>query len=339
MPDVTPSQPANSGADPVAMISAIIDAPRVTPATAPALASTPPADATQPETDEDEPVGNNAQVEGDGQETEDEQVQTAEIPLDQLEAIELEVKYKGDGDKDIVEKLPIKALREGYMRQQDYSRKTAEVARQREEVGEKARQAIDSERNAYQQSLNQLQALVAEVVAPELKDVNWNHLAANDPYEYVRLDNRRKQITETLASIKSKGEELTQKQTAERSQALRKVASDARARLEADIPDFNDGLYKSIMESATTVGYKMDEVAQWVDPRAIKLAHKAFLYDQLKAAPAPTGKKVVVAPSATKPGTTSAVPQQVQRKTKALETLRKSGRVDDLAAVIASQMR
>ena len=63
----------------------------------------------------------------------------AEIPLDQLEAIQLEVEVSGDAGK-VTEKLPIKELKLGYMRQKDYQTKTAEVARQRNEVGEKIRQ-------------------------------------------------------------------------------------------------------------------------------------------------------------------------------------------------------
>ena len=55
----------------------------------------------------------------------------AEIPLDQLEAIALEVVTKGDDGSDVTEKPTIKELREGYMRQKDYSRKTADIARQR----------------------------------------------------------------------------------------------------------------------------------------------------------------------------------------------------------------
>jgi len=283
---------------------------------------------------EEAPAETNQQVEGEAAPAD---VQMAEIPLDQLEAIELEVTVKGEDGKDVVEKPSIKALREGYMRQKDYQRKTAEVARQREEVGEKVRQAIDSERSSYQQTLQQLQALVVETVAPELKDVNWNHLAANDPFEYVRLRNRADQITQALATVKSKTDAVTVKQKAEQAETLKKVAIKARETLDADIPGFNDDLYNSLIKSSETWGYKQDEVAQWVDPRAIKILHDAYQFRQLKADKPIAQNKVAVAPRVIKPGTAAPSRAAVQHG-QAMERLTKSGKIEDAAAVIRARM-
>ncbi len=300
--------------------------------------STPAAPPEQPQAVTDaQPVEEapNQQVEGADApqiqpETEEPEV---EIPLDQLEAIALEIKVKGDDGSDVTEKPTIKELREGYMRQKDYSRKTAEVARQREEVGEKVRQAIDSERNSYVSTLQQLHNVVLESVAPELKDVNWNHLASNEPAEYVRLRNRADQITQALGQIKSKAEEASKKQDADRRQALLETAKKSRSQLESDIPGFNDALYQSLIKTAETYGYKTEEASQWVDPRAIKLLNDAYQYQKLKSEKPIADKKVVNVPKVIKPGPATPNRATVQA-TEARSRFQKSGKLDDLAEVL-----
>lgn len=340
MSDVIPGQ-AQPAADPVAMISALLDKENVTPNSkteAPAAqAEAPP----QPETEGEHVPANNAEVEGadakEGGEAEAEKAAVAEIPLDQLEAIELEVEVSGEGGK-VTEKLPIKELKLGYMRQKDYSQKTAEVARQREEVGQKVRQAIDSERTQYQQSLQALQSALVEAVAPELKNVDWNNLATNDPFEYVKLRNRAEQIGNVLNAIEQKKTEAKTKADADRQASLTEQATKSWGTLQTDIPGWNEELYQNVLKAGEAVGYTTQETSNWLDARAIKLLHKAHLYDQLKAGQPPAAKKVVTAPKAVAPSATPAVPKRQQQSRNALERLGKSGKLDDLSAFIATQL-
>lgn len=311
-------------ADPVAMISALMDAERVTADPKPEVKAEVEA---QPETEAYEPQPNAVE---EGAEA------VAEIPLDQLEAIELETTYKGEDGKDITAKLPIKALREGFMMQKDYQRKTAELARQREELGQKISQGVESERTQYLQQLQALETTLLETVAPELKNVNWNDLAENNTFEYVRLSNRQNQINQALAAIKTKREEVTSKAEAERRQATQVAAQKTWATLESDIPGWNAETYQKVLKSAESVGYSTTEAGAFLDPRAIKLLHKAHLYDQMQAGKPAAEKKVAAAPPAIKPGAANVVSKQAQQRGKALEQLRKSGKIDDLANVIAN---
>jgi len=263
---------------------------------------------------------------------------TTEIPLEELEAIPLEVTVKGDNGEDVIEKLPIKELKLGYMRQKDYSRKTAEVARQRDEADVKIRQGVESERKAYQEQLQLVQQLVVEAVAPELKDVNWNHLASTDPAEYVRLKNRADQITNTLSQVQSKQTELTQKQQAEQAQARQKAASDARVVLERDIPEWSDTHYQKLMKFAVdNYGYKPEAVAQWIDPGAFKALNDAYQFRQLKSEAPVKEKKVVRVPQNVRPGAKDTSAAQRQNG-EVMSRLQKSGRIEDAAAVIKSRM-
>ena len=146
----------------------------------------------QAEAKPEEEAQPNAQVEGE------DAPKGLEIPEDELEAVELEVKeWSKDGQRKL-SKRTIKELREGYMRLDDYSRNIQDVARQRDEVPQKIREGIEGERKVYQQNLQQLHDLVMTTAAAELRGVNWNDLAANDPAKYVQLRNRYDQLNQTL---------------------------------------------------------------------------------------------------------------------------------------------
>lgn len=341
-----PAAPAPS-ADPVARIQAIINAePGNSPSKRiPALAQQPaPTEQVpaQPEAtpEAEAPVEPNKQVEGDDAPTEDAQG-GAEIPLDQLEAIELDVTVKGEDGKDLSEKTSIKALKEGYMRQKDYSRKTAELARQREQLPQEARKAAETARIEYVKELQTMHDLVTQTAAAELANVDWNDLATNNAFEYVRLENRRKQITQTLETIRGKQQETLSKHESERKTAMQEAASKARTQLESDIPGWNDALYQSLMKAGIEkYGYKQDEVSTWIDPRAFKVLHKANLYDQLQAEKKlpPSDKRVVIPPKAVTPGVVTNRNQSAQRESNAMKQLQTSGKIQDAAAVIRSRL-
>ena len=265
----------------------------------------------------------------------------AEIPLDQLEAVEIEVTVKGDNGKDEVVKPTVKELKEGYMRQKDYQRKTAEVARQREEVGEKVRQGIETQQTQYVQELAVLEAMLFETAAPELKNVDWNTLAQNDAFEYVRLRNRAEQVSQARIAIRNKIQEVTTKQTTEQRTANNARAAKAREQLEQDIPGWNDALYQTLMKSGNDYGFTPDEVGSWTDSRSIKVLHDAYQYRLSKQTkqPVPVVKKVTIPPKVLKPGGAPVQSAAKQKSEEAMKRLHKSGTINDAAALIASRMR
>jgi hypothetical protein len=334
------SQAPAAAPDPIARIDAILAAEKPAPAKPAAQAAPAPEKVAEPEqpaeAQPEEEAQPNRVVEGEEAPQEDAPA-AAEIPLDQLEGIELEVTVKGDDGKDVVEKPTVKELREGYMRQKDYSRKTAEVARQREEVGNQVRQAVESERGQYVKTLQELQSVILETVAPELKDVNWTTLATTDPFEYVRLDNRRKQITEVLSSLQQKQEETSKKQAEERKTEALKTAQKTLETLQADIPGWSPTLYQSLLKTGESLGYKHEEVANWTDARAIKLLHKANLYDQLKSEKPVTTNKANPPPRVVKAGAAQQNPGQ-QKHAEAMKRLQSNGSVENAADVIRARL-
>ncbi|TAL03539.1 MAG: hypothetical protein EPO08_03900 [Rhodospirillaceae bacterium] len=293
----------------------------------------------QPAEQQEEAAAPNKQIEGEDLAAD--APPGREIPLDELEAIELELVVKGEDGADVTEKVTVKDLKNDRMRQKDYSRKTAELARQREQLHTETRKAVEAERAKYLSELQTMHDLVSQTAASELGNVDWNDLAQNNAFEYVRLDNRKKQITQTLDSIRSKQKEVLAKHDADRQAAKQEAAAKARTQLESDIPGWNDTLYQSLMKAGIeNYGYKQEEVVNWTDPRAFKLLHKATLFDHMQAekkAP-PSDKKVVIPPKVVRPGAVQDVNQARQREANAMKQLRTSGKIEDAAAVIRSRL-
>lgn len=261
-----------------------------------------------------------------------------EISLEQLDAIEHEITIKGEDGKDVVEKPTTKELKLGYMRQRDYHRKTEDLARQRSKLGEESRQAVEAERTKHMQELQVLHDALIATVSPELKDVNWNHLAANDAFEYVRLRNRADQFVGALQKVQQAMAETKAKSTAAQKEASDKARSEAREKIAASIPNYNDALHAQLVEYGKGLGFKAEEIDNWADPRATQLLYRAFSADQKKPAPPAPTKKVAVPSKALKPGASNAGQQARTAQADAMQRLNKSGRVEDAAAVIKARL-
>ena len=109
--------------------------------------------------------------------------------------------------------------------------------------------------------------------------------------------------------------------------------------LEEKIPGWNDDLYQSLMETASKdYGYKREEVASWVDPKAFQLLHDAHQFRQLKATKPIVDKRVVNVPKVVKPGTAQTVNRSQSAASEAMNRLKTSGKLEDAAAVIRSRL-
>lgn len=279
----------------------------------------------------------NKQVEGEEAQADDEPAK-GEIPLEQLEAIALDTEVVGlDGQK-VTEKPTVKELKQGYMRQKDYQYKTQELAKQRAESGEKARQAVEGERQKYVEQLQVLQQALIDTAAPELKNADWNSLAKNDAFEYVRLRNQADQLVSAVEKVQKAINDAKAKQTTEQKEAQSNALKAAREKVAAEIPNYNEALQAQLVKYGETLGFKAEEITSWADPRATKLLHAAFQAQARKPEPPAPAKKVAIPPKALKPGADGAQVQARTRQAEALQKLQKSGRVEDAAAVIRARL-
>ena len=177
-----------------------------------------------------------------------------------------------------------------------------------------------------------------ETAAAELKNVNWNDLAQNNPFEWTRLQNRQMEVNNTLNTIRAKQAETRTKMDADQRLVAQTTAQKTWATLQAEIPGWNEQVYQEALKAGESVGYTAAETAQWLDAKAIKLLHELNTLRKLQASKPSVDKKVVNVPKVVKPGAATNASPQATRRNEALTRLNKSGRVDDLADLLSQGM-
>jgi hypothetical protein len=222
------------------------------------------------------------------EEQEDQEPETATLK-------ELEI----DGKK---YKLPAE-LEPYILRQQDYTRKTMEVAEQRKAVEAEAMQARQF-REQYSQGLGVIQKAL-QTMAPQPPD---QAMLQDDPIEYMRQRELFQAHQQKLHAVAQEQARVLQMSQQEQKKEFVRQQQEAIQRLPELIPAWKDPekakaeapqLAKYLMDA----GYTKEEVESASDPRAISLTRKAWLYDQLIARQK-TAKPVAtptVQPGASKP--------------------------------------
>ena len=178
----------------------------------------------------------------------------------------------------------LKELEQGRLRQDDYTRKTQSVAQERQEIESRAQQL-----QAREQFQQQHVQAVAEVISIDKQLANyqkldWNGLMDADPVQAMKLDRQMRELQQQRTQIVSGIEQTQQQQTLAQQQATARQRQDAMELLQREIKGFGTPeVTKALVEVGQKSGYQPHELANVTDPRAIKLLHKAYLYDQLIA--------------------------------------------------------
>lgn len=242
-------------------------------------------------------------------------------------------KVKIDGQE--IEVAEDELLR-GYSRQQDYTKKTMELAQQRQQVDQVAAQA-QAERAQYQSHLQQLAAALGEQLSapPDMA------LLDSDPVEYMRQQHlyTQRQAAYQNAQLEIQRNEHQTRQQQE--QAMQRHLATEREQLIANLPEWADDAKAAadkaeIVKDLAARGFTPEQIAQIGDHRAILMAREAMLYRQMIAKAKETTKKVeALPPRMQKPGAT---PKTTDGRTVDMQALKRSGKVDDAAALFAKML-
>lgn len=248
------------------------------------------------------------------------------IEIDPEEPL-FEVKVQGQAKK-----ISLNDALKGYMMESDYRQKTADLARQREEVQNSIRQGIEGERKQYQEALQMQQALVWNLVAPELQKVDLEKLAEEDPAEYIKVQNRIDKYRRVIQNVQSEQQKFAQQ---EQERLQKEILPKAVETLNRDIPNWGPELKKSLRATAMEkYGFASEELENIVDPRVIKVLHDAYRFHasqkDTEKQKEIAAKKVILKPKIVKP----APKESKADNSEALMKLKKSGRVDDAARAI-----
>jgi hypothetical protein len=199
------------------------------------------------------------------------------------------------------------------------------VAKQAQELNE-----------SYGKRLNELQSLVMKSVAAEFQNVDWNKLANEDAFEYVRLSNRREQVTNLLRSIQSEQEAESAKRAEQENHQKAEQWNKSLEVLNRDIPNFGPSVVKRLLEAGKEWGFEESEVAQWSDHRMIKMLHALADKKSVEAKRPEVEKKVALVTKMLKPGAKQAPKSNLDV---ARQNLRKTGKAEDALAIFEAMVR
>ena len=223
----------------------------------------------------------------------------------------------------------------GYQRQADYTRKTQSLSEERKSFdAEKA--AIAAERQHYAQ---QLAGLIQQIKTEASQEPDWTKLAEENPAEYVRQKAGWDLRQAKLHAAAYQHQQILQRQQEDMQKAQREYLRKEQDRLVEALPDWKDPVKAQaektgIVSYLKDTGFSDDEISGLADHRAVVIARKAMLYDALMSKRPEVEKKVAEAPKMQKSGVSPTRGQRAQEQRAAkLQQLRKSGRVEDAAAI------
>ena len=245
------------------------------------------------------------------------------------------VTIKLDG-KDVEVKLS--ELKNGYQRQADYTRKTMEAAELKKSASaevEKARQ----ERQAYAENLQRMQ-IQLEGALQEQQKTDWERLLNESPQEYLKQMHLAQQRQAALQENYAKQREVGEQLRAEQEQSRQAYLREQQEELLAKLPDWKDEAKSkaertALREYLVKEGFSPEAVDSVSEAKAVLVARKAMLYDQLMSKAQAAAKKVSTLPTKVeRPGAGEA--PGLDKRSSAFQKLSKSGRVEDAAAVFAN---
>lgn len=250
---------------------------------------------------------------------------------DEVREVKLKVPLvKPDGTEE--REVTLDELRLGYMRQDDYQRKTQEIASTKKQAMDEAQKAVAELRTRAEQELRAMEAFITNVAVPELQGVDWNRLAADDPAEFVRMSHRANQIKQAQEQVRNRLQVAEQQRIAEEQSRLAQALPQAEERLKAKIPNWGKELQTALLATGKEIGFSEDELSRVTDPRMVELLYAAHTLKQAQAATPIAEKKIVSAPKVLKPGAKTAAQSQKQSNYDALRArVKKSGGSDKAA--------
>lgn len=228
-------------------------------------------------------------------------------------------------------------IKDGYLRQADYTKKTQEVAHARRHVEtmlQAATQAVQASQQ-FADVIGQIKAADASLQA--FHSLDWNELRATDPVEYaakqadfVRWQSYREGLVRNLQDAKQRVDYAQAQETAMRVQQGAQILSQA-------IPGWGEQRMKEIRSAAQRYGYRDAELDGITDPRAVLVLHKAAEYDKLQAAKVSRSQQVKNLPPVARPTARSG--QDKAAFQKARESFRKGGGndLDQLTGLLAQR--
>ena len=236
---------------------------------------------------------------------------------------------KAEDGADLEVEVDDEELKKGYMLERDYRAKTARLAREKEAAQAKIKEAIEPKLKEYDEKLQIAEQAIWHSLGPELKSIDWNKLAEENPAEWAKQYQRVQNINAQLAHIQAERQKVATERETEMRAQLKKQAEEAVEVLKTELPGWSNDLYGKILKTGQEYGFKAEEVNAITDPRAIKVLHDAMQYRAAKAKPIVEKRSIPQAPKVVKPGAGEKPDASAESWEKGMAKLKQTGRSDD----------
>jgi hypothetical protein len=240
--------------------------------------------------------------------------QAPEQPGEQAPEAEAQAKAEAEALADIEfngkqYKLPAE-LKDAFMAQSDYTRKTQEVAEQRK--------LIDIQAQTIQKQAELQKVIMPDITALGNLDLE---IARYDKLDWASLDTdtliRAKHGRDTLieqkqkiiGTIREKGQKFEQEMAEQRRLAVEK----GKEYLKRSVPSWSQSAEKEAISWATQKGYSDQFVQASVDPIQVEAWYKAAQWDKLQSQKGAVTQKANAAPPIGKPGASQAQNTKAQK--------------------------
>ena len=245
-------------------------------------------------------------------------------------------KVKIDGEE--VE-VTLDEIQSGYSRQQDYTRKTQELAQQRKII-EQQQQELAQRDAIYAQLLPKLEAQLSADLANE---PDWNRLYEDDPVGYVREKQLWDERKEKLKATQAENQRLQQEAYQKQQEQLAQFVQYGQQKLLEIVPEWKNPEIAQQEKLAirdygiNTLGYTAQEMDTIYDYRALLGLRNAWLND--KTVQATKKKPTEKAPArVARPGAVTKIKSVAPAK-RAKQRLAKTGKTSDAAKVFEQMLK
>ncbi|MCD6674847.1 MAG: hypothetical protein LT106_18595 [Burkholderiaceae bacterium] len=222
----------------------------------------------------------------------------------------------------------------------DYTRKTQEVAQQRQRAEADAQSAAELLKLTHEHA-----DLIADfrMVQRQIESLSQQDLAAlseTDPLRAQQQMLRLMQLRDAQQKIGAQLQTTIQSMTTQQTQAAQQRLAEANAVLSREIKDWSPDTSKALTQYARSLGFSDSELSQVSDARVVLLLHKAQQFDALKSSAASTVKRVST-PAKTLKTAAAGTTQSINKASAddAMKRLSRTGTVADAAAALLARAR
>lgn len=225
-------------------------------------------------------------------------------------------------------------LIQGYQRNADYTRKTQELAAEKQQSSdfvERSKKDVETKLAR----LDQLNQAAQSQLQQEYAQIDFEKLYEEDPAEAARLEHKMRKKNEQLQQVQRQTQEL-------QTQEFSKYLEEQQKQLSVKVPEMNhpekgSEFKKQMRNYLSSVGFNNQEIDSVYDHRYVLLVRDAMNYRNLQKAKPEIKKKAVNAPKVVRGGVSkSKGQQQAEVRRQQLSKLRKTGKVADAAKLFRS---